>query len=64
MDTTYKSKAARPVTPDAGGSGQSGEGSGSLMEQLVQQERKRAAQRPVEYASHPAPEESRDPPAP
>ena len=62
MDTTYKSKPARPVGPDAGGSGQSGEGSGSLMEQLVQQERKRAAHRPVDFASPAAPAQAEDPP--
>lgn len=62
MDTTYKTTPARPAFQEAGPCGRSGEGSGSLMEQLVQQESRRAAQRPVDPAAPAVPEEPGEPP--
>lgn len=59
MDTTSQvtQPAGRPDSQPGGCAGQSGEGVRSVMEQLVQQERRRAAQRQAEAGVPMAPAE-------
>ena len=63
MDTSSQvtQPAGRPASQHGGRDGQSGEGARSVMEQLIQQERRRAAQRQAESEVPVAPA---DPPGP
>jgi hypothetical protein len=60
MDTSsqVEQQAVPPVSQHGGRDGQSGEGARSVMEQLMQQERQRAAQREAEAGVSVAPAEA------